>query len=881
MPVKPTILSAVRVASSSVLSRVSLGADGREINDHSLLSHISADGRYVLFSSESASVVPEDTNFQGDVFLRDIESGNIMRVSTAQDGSQAMFGSSGNARMSADGQYVVFSSAATNLVPGDTNNFTDIFRKELATGAIVRVSVAAAGTEGDNHSENAQISADGRYVVFETEATNMIPEISHGGRQIFRKDLTTGEVVRVSTSATGGMNGGNNSEAQISADGRYVVFKSTATNLVPGDTNGRADIFRKDLVTGEIVRVSTDKDGLQSAGESSDATLSADGRYVVFESSASNLVEGDTNTTYDIFRKDLATGEIVRVSTAADGAQSLGHSRGSDVSSDGRYVVFRSSAGDLVSGDTNGANDIFRKDLVTGEIVRISVAANGSESALDSSIATISADGRYVLFQSAADTLVPGDRNGKTDVFRADTFYLPHASAIAAGRYMELNLEVGRATSARIDWGDGSTDAVVPADESVKFSHAFATTGIKSVVVSTTEAGQTWSVPYLIDLSAGGMTVNTGARDTLSGGADADNLVGDAGNNVIQGFGGSDRLVGGAGADFLNGGAGDDTLLGENNDDTAVFSGVMADYGIAKNAASMFTITDQQKDRDGSDVLSNVRYAQFADRTVDLAVITNNPPAALTLSNASFGENAAVGTLIGMLTATDADGDSMAYALKGGASALFRIEGNRLYLASKVNYEVAQSHKISVEAADGKGGVGTSTFTINVKDEFLTKTGTKKHDKKLMGTALDDVIYGRQGNDTINGGADDDLLYGEDGSDKLTGGVGKDTFVFNKKLSKSANFDTITDFNVKDDKIWLDNAIFKKLGKGTAAAPGNLNKKFFKIADRAKDKDDYLVLNKKTGILSYDADGSGAGEAIEILKLSNKAKLTVAHFQII
>ena len=191
---------------------------------------------------------------------------------------------------------------------------------------------------------DAHFSADGRYVVFASAVASNI--------EIFRTDLLTGEVVRVSTSATGGQADSNSYQPQISADGRYVVFLSDATNLVAGDTNVRSDIFRKDLVTGEIVRVSTSASSGQANNDSYRPQISADGRYVVFTSDASDLVAGDTNVRSDIFRKDLQTGEIIRVSTSATGAQASGYSDYAQISADGRYVVFESNATNLVAGDT-------------------------------------------------------------------------------------------------------------------------------------------------------------------------------------------------------------------------------------------------------------------------------------------------------------------------------------------------------------------------------------------------------------------------------------------------------------------------------------------------------------------------------------------------
>ncbi|NIX75457.1 hypothetical protein HB375_02375 [Microvirga sp. c23x22] len=181
---------------------------------------------------------------------------------------------------------------------------------------------------------------------------------------------------------------------------------------------------------------------------------------------------------------------------------------------------------------------------------------------------------------------------------------------------------------------------------------------------------------------------------------------------------------------------------------------------------------------------------------------------------------------------------------------------------TKLDYEQNTSHKIKVQVTDSGNATFVKECTINVEDVSP---------ERARGTSGADKFVGGGGNDTFFGGL---------GNDTLTGGKGKDVFVFDTKPNKKTNFDTITDFNVKDDSIYLDNAVFKKLGKGTLSKPGKLNKDFFTIG-KAKDKDDYLIYNKKTGVLSYDADGNGAGKAVEIAKLSTKLKMTAADFLII
>ena len=270
---------------------------------------------------------------------------------------------------------------------------------------------------GNRHQHHAiKVLVDAAVIVF--MVLLMLPLAQERAR------AAPGDIARCSTDKDGNQaTGGANYYASLSADGRYVAFVSNAADLVPGDTNGQPDVFRKDLVTGAIVRCSTDKDGNQATGgQSIHPSISADGRYVAFESYAPNLVPGDTNALADVFRKDLATGEVVRCSSDKDGNQATGgNSQNPSLSSDGRFVAFHSNAPNLVPGDTNALTDVFRKDLATGETVRCSTDALGNQATGGQAEApSISADGRYVAFESDAADLVPGDTNGAADVFRKE-----------------------------------------------------------------------------------------------------------------------------------------------------------------------------------------------------------------------------------------------------------------------------------------------------------------------------------------------------------------------------------------------------------------------------------------------------------------------------
>lgn len=282
--------------------------------------------------------------------------------------------------MSADGRYVAFHSNASNLVLGDNNGAYDVFVHDRNTGQTTRVSVASNGSEANNNSCGgsstwATISDDGSYVGFQSDADNLVPNDGNGVDDIFVHDRTTGKTTRISVASDGTQGNNASAYADISANGRYIAFKSNANNLVQGDTNQVQDVFVRDLETGKTTRVNVASDGSQ-ANNSYDVftnpAISADGRYVAFDSNANNLVPGDTNQftnfegeiedALDVFLHDRQTGKTTRVSVASDGSQGNNSSYVPAITGDGRYVVFYSEASNLVSADTNQWQDVFVHD---------------------------------------------------------------------------------------------------------------------------------------------------------------------------------------------------------------------------------------------------------------------------------------------------------------------------------------------------------------------------------------------------------------------------------------------------------------------------------------------------------------------------------------
>jgi Tol biopolymer transport system component len=348
--------------------RVTVNAAGGAANQRSGIPKLSADATQIAFDSAASNLVPGKQNRHDHVFLRNLETWSIVRVTQSPEGEQANDASiafDGSISLSRDGRFVAFASYASNLVPGDTNERVDAFVRDIELGSNERVSVASSGEQGEGNSAGPTLSGDASRVAFFSEAANLVPEDANGVSDVFIRDRIDGTIRRISLALDGSDANGPSDVAMISADGRSIAFASDASNLVPDDANQERDVFVHDLESGRTERISEAADGSDPDGASDFPSISADGRRVAFVSRASNLVPDDRNSVPDVFVADVAGGWVIRVSVAFNGTEANEESGawGIELSDDGRCVVFGSFASNLVEGDDNARPDVFVAEI--------------------------------------------------------------------------------------------------------------------------------------------------------------------------------------------------------------------------------------------------------------------------------------------------------------------------------------------------------------------------------------------------------------------------------------------------------------------------------------------------------------------------------------
>ncbi len=647
---------------------------------------------------------------------------------------------------------------------------------------------------------------------------------------------------------------GQSIRGHVTPDGRYVVFDSTATNLVLGDGNSLRDVFVRDTQTNTTARVSVAANGAQLDGDSFDADITPDGHYVVFASRAQNLIPGLSSSTPQIYRKNLQTGAVDLVSGSEAGIAGSGDSINPSVSADGRFVVFESTSTDFPSTTITAAN-VFLKDMVTGKVVKISAGFTGQAAFGGGQDPEISADGRTIAFVSASSNLVQGDTNGRPDVFVASNPFLD-------------------ATPTNVDLIRTSVSYTLPE-------------GVEQLVL-TGSSGLSGTGNALDNVLTGNAAANV-----LDGGAGKDTLVGGTGDDIYRVDNpddvvqeapnqGNDRVVAMAnyilplnverlvldGSSNLNGTGNAQANVLEGNDGSNVLAGGDGDDQYVVGLGD----TVVEAAGGGFDVVRSLGSFVMPEH-VEQLILTGN--AAVPLFG-NTGENA----LIGNMADNTLDGGRGGDALAGGL-------GNDSYRVDNALDQITEA------AAQGDDGVTTNVsyaLPTNLENLTLTQqagnaTGTGNAGNNVLeGNGRANVLDGGAGNDILRGLGGEDVLIGGVGDDRLSGGAGRDTlygdagadkFVFDSAINGVVNVDLIVDFVRGVDRIELASAIFGGLGSADVLS-----------ADRfvggagatAQDALDRIVHDIATGMLYYDADGSGAQGMVAFAQVAPGLALSAGDF---
>lgn len=652
--------------------------------------------------------------------------------------------------VSADGRYIAFVSSASNFAAADTDTSYDIYLKDTVTGDIKIVSADANGTAYSDINGAPAISADGRYVAFVGSSNSLTPELGSGFNDIYLKDMQTGAVRLITPRSANGALSAESAGPSISADGRYVAFTSSGVFSASDSDIGLDDVYVFDTVARTYQQVSGGTTAPQGFGaDSGDASISANGRYVVYESLSDNIVAGDTNALFDIFVYDRQTGATKRASTTATGAQSTGipstpqggnsGSFNAAISADGRFVAFDSNANNLVAGDTN-AYDVFLKDMVTGFVVRVSTSSSGAQANGNSYGASISADGRFIAYTSEATNLDPGDTDLEPDIYVWDRL-TGTTTLIASTTKTNLSHNLNAAISS-----DGtkiifdSNDATLVGGDTNARRDVFIADNTAAIPKFTN--GNDVAFLVLKNTTTHGLLGN----DKITGTTGVDTMYGDDGADTLTGSAGNDTLIGGTGIDTMIGGDGNDTYDVDNAADVTTETSALVMGGVDLVRSTV----------------TRTLGANIENLTLLGALAINGTGNAL--NNVIVG-NGAVNVLSG-----GAGNDTLTGGL--GADNMTGGDGNDTY-----NVDIAGDSTTETSALPA-GGIdlvrSTVTRTLGANIENLTLLGTLAING--TGNTLNNVIIGNGAVNKLDGGAGNDTLTGGFGADNMIGGAGNDTY---------------------------------------------------------------------------------------------------------
>lgn len=685
---------------------------------------------------------------------------SIRLISTNPAGDQANSDSNywGRPGISADGRFVAFNSYASDIVTDDTNGDWDVFIRDTTTGVTNLAGRASDGTQANSFTYDPSLSADGRYIVYWSPADNLVAGDSNGAADVFRTDTLTGITTRLSLASDGTQANGYSWQAAISANGRYIAFASAADNLVsdlahPGttrlldDTNGRQDIFLHDAQTG-LTRLVSRRNGDPVADtqptpsatpddESANPSVSADGRFVVYDSFATDIITGERQySTRGVFLYDVVANVTTSVSHNAAGRQALGASRNATISADGKWVVFQSDSKELTADASTGfSTEIYLYEVATRAITRISRTPDGAQGDRFSSTPTISDDGRIIVYASTSTNLVAGDTNGfVSDVFR-------HDRVTGTTELLSRNADGVQGNADSYTAGiSGNGQAVAFFSEASNLDPADSFTNPDVYWVSFAAAAPP-APPEITGLALG--TANV----TLSGSAAPGLVV-----TVLEG----DQALG--------------TALAEGN-------GFWSFTTAAALAQGSHTLTATAAAPGGGSSAQALPVSLLV--APNGATISHNElPGSLSGAggNDSILGGAGDDTLQGGLGDDTLLGGAGADRLVGGGGRDFASYAEAASgVTARLDFPSLNSGEAAGDSYLGITGlIGTAAFDFLVGDAGANHIFAGGSFDYVAGVGGDDVLYGEVGDDTLNGGSGDDTLLGGAGADQLLGGGGRD-----------------------------------------------------------------------------------------------------------
>lgn len=739
---------------------------------------ISADGRWLVFNS-SSGLVP-GTPPSNTLYMAAVGGADIQAISTTSGNAAYADRGAYLPDVSGTGRYVVYSSDATNLAAGSTSATVDVFLKDVVTGSVTRVSTSTTGGDGNGDSgylgnaayTGAKISADGDYVVFQSAASNLTDGDTNGRTDIFLYTVETGELVNLTKdlAVVSNPNNGNvKADVAYNGDDRAFVVFETARNLVAADTSNGTDIYALNFKTGAITLVSSRADGSGVALSSEDASISDDGRWVVFTSYSDDLVDGDTNGTRDIFVKDLTTGAIALVSKngAVAGNGPSTHAR---ISSGGDWIVFESAATNLAETDANGSfTDVYR---VANPLLRDTLIGGAG-------------DDTYVL--SRGD-LVRESVNGGTDTVQASINY-------SLGANVENLVLTG---TANLNGTGNSLDNVITGNAGNNVLNGG--TGIDTASYANATG------PVTISLSVASPQATGFGNDAL---LNFENLIGSRFNDRLSGNGLDNRLDGGLGNDTLTGHGGNDTYVVDSAGDIIVEAATIGTDSVVSSINWTLQPTLENLTLVGTTAVRGT--GNSANNVLTGNALGN------TLSggggNDTVNGGAGNDSLLGGAANDRLDGGT-------GNDTMIGDAGSDVYVTDSAADIISETGTAAGEIDTVYAGV---SWTLGGTLENLTLTGSatlgggNAKANVILGNAGANTLSAGAGDDTVSGGSGNDTINGSTGSDRVTGGNGADVFVLNSRSGS----DTITDFLAGTDDIRVSQATLR-IGDGDLLVEGRV-----------------------------------------------------------